>query len=101
MNREKMGRIFGYIVGEIRKIKRGYTSAIIAAGRYCIMSHDATRHTVTCEIDGKTVKGNYWIAGKILVVSTAKGGKSTQLGSMSPETLAGQLLRKLAQEGKA
>jgi hypothetical protein len=65
------------------------------------MSHDPTRRTVTCEIGGKTFRGNYWIAGKILVVSTAKGGKSTQLGSMSPETLAGQLLRKLAQEGKA
>jgi hypothetical protein len=65
------------------------------------MIHDPTRHTVTCEIDGKTHKGNYWIAGKILVVSTAKGGKSTQLGATSPETLAGQLLRKLAKEGKA
>ena len=65
------------------------------------MIHDPTRQTVTCEIDGKTHKGNYWIAGKILVVSTAKGGKSTQLGATSPETLAGQLLRKLAKEGKA
>ena len=65
------------------------------------MIHDPTRHTVTCEIDGKTFKGNYWIAGKILVVSTSKGGKSTQLGAMSPETLAGQLLLKLAQEDKA
>ena len=65
------------------------------------MSHDPTHHIVSCEIDGKTVKGNYWIAGKILVVSTAKGGKSTQLGARSPETLAGQLLRKLANEGKA
>lgn len=65
------------------------------------MIHDPTRHTVSCEIDGKRFKGNYWIAGKILVVSTAKGGKSTQLGAMSPETLAGQLLGKLAKEGKA
>jgi len=65
------------------------------------MSHDPTRHPLTCEIDGKTFKGNYWIAGKILVVSTAKGGKSTQLGTMSPESLAGQLLRTLAKEGNA
>ena len=56
---------------------------------------------MTCEIDGNPYKGNYWIAGKILVVSTAKGGKSTQLGAHVPEALAGQLLRKLAKEGKA
>ena len=65
------------------------------------MIHDPTRHTVSFEIDGRTVKGNYWIAGKILVVSTAKGGKSTQLGAETPETLAKKLLRQLADEGKA
>ncbi len=65
------------------------------------MIHDPTRHTVACEIDGKTFKGNYWIAGKILVVSTAKGGKSTQLGAHLPETLAEKLLNQLAEEGKA
>jgi hypothetical protein len=65
------------------------------------MIHDPTRHTVTCEIDGKTHKGNYWVAGKILVVSTAKGGKSTQLGSDVPEALAERLLRQLAGQGHA
>jgi hypothetical protein len=65
------------------------------------MIRDQKRHTVTCEIDGKIFKGNYWIAGKILVVSTAKGGKSTQLGAMSPEALAVQLLLQLAREDKA
>lgn len=65
------------------------------------MIHDQTRHTVTCQIDGKKFNGNYWIAGKILVVSTAKGGKSTQLGAHLPETLAEKLLRILAEEGKA
>ena len=65
------------------------------------MIHDPTRNTVSCDIDGKRFEGNYWIAGKLLVVSTAKGGKSTQLGAMSPETLAGQLLRKLGEEAKA
>jgi hypothetical protein len=65
------------------------------------MIHDPTRHPIACEIDGRTFKGNYWVAGKILVVSTSKGGKSTQLGAMSPEVLAGQLLGKLAKEGKA
>ena len=65
------------------------------------MTHDPTRHAVKCEYDGKTFKGNYWIAGKILVVSTAKGGKSTQLGGMLPEILAKKLLLNLAEVGKA
>jgi len=65
------------------------------------MTHDPTRHAVKCEIAGNTFKGNYWIAGKILVVSTAKGGKSTQLGAHPPEALAEKLLRQLAEEGKA
>jgi hypothetical protein len=65
------------------------------------MSHDPTRQTVTCEIDGKTYRGNYWIAGKILVVSTGMGGKSRQVGSTPAEILAEQLLRELAKEGKA
>jgi len=58
-------------------------------------------HRISCEIDGKTFHGNYWVAGKILVVSTSKGGASTQLAPHQPEALAGRLLRKLAGEGKA
>jgi len=58
-------------------------------------------HRITCEVDGHTYGGNYWIAGKILVVSTAKGGASHQLKTKHPEELAVQLLRKLAGEGKA
>jgi len=46
-------------------------------------------------------EGNYWIAGKILVVSTSKGGTSTQLSHHQPEALAEHLLRKLAVDGKA
>ncbi len=52
-------------------------------------------------VDGQTFEGNYWIAGKILVVSTAKGGASTQVGTNQPQALAEKLLRKLAGEGKA
>ena len=44
--------------------------------------------------------GNCWVAGKILVVSTAKGGKSTQLGAMSPGILVKRLLHALAEEDK-
>ncbi len=65
------------------------------------MDKNPPRTSVTCEIDGKTYRGTYWVAGKILTVSTGMGGKSTQVGSTPPEILAEQLLRKLAKEGKA
>jgi len=58
-------------------------------------------HRISCKIDGETFDGNYWIAGKILVVSTSKGGTSTQLAHHHPEALALRLLQKLAEEGKA
>lgn len=65
------------------------------------MIEQQQRKRIRCEIDGTTFEGNYWVAGKILVVSTAKGGTSTQLGTNAPDVLAGQLLRKLVTEGKA
>jgi hypothetical protein len=65
------------------------------------MDQTPPRYPVTTEIDGKTYKGNYWIAGKILTVSTGMGGKSRQVGSTLAEDLASQLLRELAKEGKA
>lgn len=58
------------------------------------------RYQVSCEVDGKSYQGNYWVAGRILVVSTAKGGASTQLSHRSPEALAKELLSKLVLEGK-
>lgn len=65
------------------------------------MDNNLTRHTVTTEIDGKAHRGTYWVAGKILTVSTGSGGKSRQLGSTPVEVLAKQLLQELAKEGKA
>jgi len=65
------------------------------------MDKTPRRYQVTCEIDGKTHKGTYWIAGKILTVSTGLGGKSRQVGSTPAELLAQDLLRELAKEGKA
>ena len=59
------------------------------------------RYRISCEVDGKSFSGNYWVAGKILVVSTAKGGTSRQLGTNQPQALAEKLLRQLAREGKA
>ena len=65
------------------------------------MDHSSPRLPITCEIDGETYKGTYWIAGKILTVSTGLGGKSKQVGSTAAETLAEQLLLQLAKDGKA
>jgi len=59
------------------------------------------RHPVTCEIDGKTYQGTYWIAGKIMTVATGLGGKSKQVGSLPPEELAKRLLAELVKLGKA
>jgi hypothetical protein len=59
------------------------------------------RYRISCELDGKTYEGNYWVAGRILVVSTSKGGTSTNLSGREPEPLAQELLKNLAREGKA
>ncbi len=65
------------------------------------MDQTPPRYPVTCEIDGKTYKGTYWTAGKILTVSTGMGGKSKQVGTTPAGALAKQLLQELAKEGKA
>ncbi|MCX7140558.1 MAG: hypothetical protein NT123_05525 [Proteobacteria bacterium] len=65
------------------------------------MDQSPPRYPVTIEIKGKAYKGTYWIAGKILTVSTGKGGKSRQVGSTPADALAAELLQQLAQEGKA
>ena len=65
------------------------------------MDQTPPRYPVTCEINGKTYLGTYWVAGKILTVSTGLGGKSRQLGSTPAETLAVELLQQLVKEGKA
>jgi len=65
------------------------------------MDNTPSRSPIICDFDGKTYRGTYWVAGKILTVSTGMGGKSKQLGSKPAEALAAQLLQQLAQEGKA
>lgn len=65
------------------------------------MEKTPSRNPVTCEFGGKTYRGTYWVAGHILTVSTGMGGKSKQVGTTVPQALAEQLLRQLAQEGKA
>ncbi|KXB29594.1 hypothetical protein AT959_16770 [Dechloromonas denitrificans] len=59
------------------------------------------RRPVSCEIDGEVFTGNYWIAGMILVVSTATGGTSRQLANSEPEDLAKTLLRNLVLTNRA
>ncbi len=59
------------------------------------------RHPVSCELQGKTHKGTYWVAGKILIVATGRGGKSRQVGTTEPQELAMQLLLELVKTGKA
>ena len=59
------------------------------------------RIPVTCEVDGKTYRGTYWVAGHILTVATGMGGKSKQVGTAMPQARAEQLLQQLAREGKA
>ena len=76
-------------------------SAFSVAKRYYTMDQNPPRHRVACEIDGKAHRGTYWIAGKILTVSTGMGGKSRQVGSTPTEILAQELLRELAKEGNA
>lgn len=59
------------------------------------------RLPVTCDVDGRSYRGSYWIAGKILTVATPRGGHSRQVGSMPHEALARSLLEDLARKGKA
>ena len=59
------------------------------------MHHRYPRYPVSCEIDGQTCRGHYWIAGMILVVSSAWGSASRQLANRQPEELAQTLLSNL------
>jgi len=65
------------------------------------MDTTQSRNPVTCNLDGKTYRGTYWVAGKILTVATGRGGKSRQVGAKPAALLAAKLLQQLAQEGKA
>ncbi len=65
------------------------------------MDNEPQRYPISVKVDGKSYRGRFWVAGKILVVSTMKGGKSKQLGAEQPEVLAKRLLQELVKEGKA
>ncbi len=59
------------------------------------------RHRITREVNGKTHRGIFWVAGQILTVSTGLGGKSKLVGKLEPEVLAKQLLLEMVKTGKA
>ena len=59
------------------------------------------RYPITCEFEGKTHKGTYWVAGKILTVATGGGGKSKKVDGTEPQELAQRLLLELVKSGKA
>ena len=65
------------------------------------VEHVPVRHPITCEVDGRTYSGKYWVAGKILIVATGLGGKSNLCRKIPEEIQARQLLLELAMEGKA
>jgi hypothetical protein len=75
--------------------------ALVIAHNGAMRDTPPPRHPITCEHAGKTHKGTYWVAGKILTVATGRGGKSKQVGTMVPEELAKQLLLELVLAGKA
>ena len=64
-------------------------------------NHPPPRDPITCEFEGKTYKGTYWVGGKVLTVATAGGSKSKRVGTMEPEEFSVQLLRELVKAGKA
>ena len=85
-----------------------YSNLGTAESSPCLIVHNGAvndspppRHPITCEVNRKTYKGTYWVAGKILTVATGGGGKSKQVGTMEPEALAKQLLLELVNAGKA
>jgi len=65
------------------------------------MEKAVPRIPVTCEVNGQSYRGTYWVAGHILTVTTGGGGKSERVGSAVPQALSEKLLQRLVQEGKA
>jgi len=57
--------------------------------------------TIEIRIDGHVVRGSWAHDGSMVQVRTPCGDKTTQIGGSPPKTLARQMLRELAKEGKA
>ncbi|MBL8490529.1 MAG: hypothetical protein JNM82_07095 [Rhodocyclaceae bacterium] len=65
------------------------------------MDKQPERFPVSCEFEGRTCKGTWWIAGRIMTVATGLGGKSDRVGPEPAERQAQALLMELAKAGKA
>jgi hypothetical protein len=63
------------------------------------------QHSVTIEVDGRSITGTYSVWAGIITVSTHLGTKATQVGGSGSQRaldwLAKVLLHAMAQEGKA
>jgi hypothetical protein len=57
--------------------------------------------TIEVTIDGRVVRGSWAHDGLLVQVRSPHGDKTTQISSSPPLTLAKQMLRELAKEGKA
>ena len=66
------------------------------------MSHMTPRlYPVQVEVDGTPYSGTYTVQGRIITVTLGTLERSRQLGGMSGEVLAMNLLREMARETKA
>lgn len=65
------------------------------------MDDKPPRYPVSCEYEGRILRGTWWIAGRIMTVATGQGGRSALVAPMPAEEQAKALLRELARSGKA
>ena len=56
------------------------------------------RYTITCETDGETHKGTYWVAARILAVSTGLGVADVRGQSLSGNSSAGVVIGLMADQ---
>jgi hypothetical protein len=55
---------------------------------------------ITTEYNGRTIRGSFKSVDGVVDVRTQHGSKTTQLGGLTPEQMAENLLRELAREGR-
>jgi hypothetical protein len=55
---------------------------------------------ISITIGGRKIVGEYCLDGHMVKVKTADREKATEAGNFKPETLAREMLRELAEDGK-
>jgi hypothetical protein len=58
-------------------------------------------NSIEIQIDGRAVKGSYYVERGMVTVTTAYGQETTQLGGSPADSIARQVLRDLVKKGKA